>query len=185
MDFTLALMPIQLIRTLNRPLREKILISCLMAMGLLATAIAIIKMTTFKGAFLGDPLSSTVIGSLWAKLEEQVGIIAACIPCLKGPAEKFLHRIGILANRLGHSVELPSFVVPKSQNATPSSMGQMHANIDKTMSEEGDIGSVGSTKSDLTGETLKVVTSDTTVGSGSGSGSVRTKRIDYRRQESV
>jgi hypothetical protein len=183
MDLTLALMPIQLIRTLHRPLPEKILISCLMAMGLLATAIAAIKMTTFKDAFLGDPLSSTVIGSLWAKLEEQVGIIAACIPCLKAPAEKFLHRVGILATKLGQSVELPSFVMPKSRYLATLPVGQMRASNDEAFPEGGDIGPVGSTKSAWAGDTVELAISSTA--GESRSGSVGTEKTGSGRWETV
>ncbi|KAH6715137.1 hypothetical protein BKA61DRAFT_721895, partial [Leptodontidium sp. MPI-SDFR-AT-0119] len=176
-DFILALMPIQLIRILHRPLPEKILISCLMAMGLLATAIAAIKMTTFHGAFLGDPLSSTVMGSLWAKLEEQVGITAACIPCLKAPAERFLRRVGILATRLGQSAELPSFVVPKSRNFATLRVGSEEAMPD------GDIGLVDSTKSAWTGNTVGVTSFDTAVESESRSAG--TERTGSERWKSI
>ncbi|KAE8445090.1 hypothetical protein EG329_013805 [Mollisiaceae sp. DMI_Dod_QoI] len=111
MDLTLALMPIKLVRTLHRPFREKVLIACLMATGLLATIISCIKMTTFNNVYLGDPLQATVTSSMWAKLEELVGIIGACLPCLKSPAERLLRRIGILSDRYLPSVPRPSFVV--------------------------------------------------------------------------
>jgi len=112
MDFILATMPVQLIQTLQRPLREKILISCLMAMGLFATGVAAYKMTLSQLANSGDMLASTVKLSLWCKLEEQVGIIAACLPCLKASIEGLLHRLGILKSRLGR---LSSFVVSLKQ----------------------------------------------------------------------
>jgi hypothetical protein len=59
MDLVLALMPIKLVRNLNRPLRERILICCLMALGLCATVIAGVKMTTFNDVGLGDALYGT------------------------------------------------------------------------------------------------------------------------------
>ncbi|CZR59909.1 uncharacterized protein PAC_09804 [Phialocephala subalpina] len=108
MDLTLTLMPIKIVRILNRPLREKVLVCCLMATGLLATVIACIKMTTFNNVDLGDPLQATVEGSMWAKLEELVGIIGACLPCLKSPAEKVLRRLGIISDR--YFASRPSFV---------------------------------------------------------------------------
>jgi hypothetical protein len=64
MDFILATMPIQLIRILQRPLREKVLISCLIAMGLLATGIAAYKIPLSREVNNGDPLSATVKLSL-------------------------------------------------------------------------------------------------------------------------
>ncbi|OCK88279.1 uncharacterized protein K441DRAFT_669439 [Cenococcum geophilum 1.58] len=40
MDLILALMPLNPMRTLHRPVRERVLTACLMATGLLATAIS-------------------------------------------------------------------------------------------------------------------------------------------------
>ncbi|KAF8850102.1 hypothetical protein BDZ45DRAFT_207218 [Acephala macrosclerotiorum] len=65
-------------------------------------------MTTFNSVDLGDPLQATVTDSMWAKLEELVGIIGACLPCLKPPAEKVLRRLGIITDRCMAS--RPSFV---------------------------------------------------------------------------
>lgn len=107
MDLILALMPIRLIRTLTRPTSEKILISFLMALGFLATAITCAKMTTFNDFGKGDPMQATIKPSMFAKIEEQIGIIAACLPCLKSPAEQLLKRFGILKE---HQLTKPSFV---------------------------------------------------------------------------
>jgi Fungal rhodopsin domain len=119
MDFILATLPVQLIRNLQRPLREKILISCLMAMGLLATSIAAYKIPLSREVNNGDPLSATVKLALWNKLEEQLGLIAACLPCLKAQMEDLLHRLGILKSRIGH---WPAFStnVKKSFSSSPS-----------------------------------------------------------------
>ncbi|KAF2180388.1 hypothetical protein K469DRAFT_741204 [Zopfia rhizophila CBS 207.26] len=119
MDLILALMPIKFIRKLTRPLTEKILIGCLMAMGLLVTGIAGAKMTTFEdvGAY-GDLLQGNVKASMWAKLEEEAGIIAACMPCLKSVAERCLHRLGIFSTRVSDTK--PSFVQSVSlHNVSP------------------------------------------------------------------
>lgn len=107
MDLTLSLMPIRLIRTLNRPTHEKILICVLMSLGLVATAVACAKMTTFRAFGKGDVMQDTIMPSLWAKLEEQVGIIVSSLPCLKNPVENFLVRLGILKE---HQLTRPSFV---------------------------------------------------------------------------
>jgi hypothetical protein len=107
MDFTLSLMPIRLIRTLHRSTSEKLLICFLMSLGLLATAIACAKMTIFTNFGKGDMMQATIMPSLWAKLEEQVGIIASSLPCLKNPAENLLRKIGILKE---HQLTRPSFI---------------------------------------------------------------------------
>ncbi|KAK2789663.1 hypothetical protein FQN52_006002 [Onygenales sp. PD_12] len=118
-------MPIRLIWGLQRPLRERILVSCLMGMGLVATGTVCVKMTTFVTVGQGDPLSSTVWPSLLAKLEELLGIIAACTPCLKSPAERFLQRIGVISDRYANSTTRPSFVAshhqaPKDYTISPN-----------------------------------------------------------------
>jgi len=111
MDLTLSLMPIHLIRTLNRSTSEKILICVLMALGLLATAVACAKMTTFKAFGKGDPMQGTIMPSLWAKLEEEVGIIASSAAALKSPVEQLLKKMGILKE---HQLSRPSFVADMS-----------------------------------------------------------------------
>lgn len=107
MDLILSLMPIKLIRTLNRPRNEKILISFLMALGLLATGVACAKMTTFNSFGSGDPMQATIAPSMYAKLEEIVGIIASCLPCLKAPVQNVLKKMGVLRTR---QMSRPSFV---------------------------------------------------------------------------
>ena len=130
MDLILSLMPIRLIRTLTRSTSEKILIGALMALGLLATVIAGLKMTTFKEFGKGDPMQQTVRPSLYAKMEEQVGIIALSLPCLKAPVERLLKRLGILKE---HHLTRPSFVntmslhdARKEPDQRSSSEGSLH-----------------------------------------------------------
>lgn len=109
-------MPIRLIRTLHRSKSEKILICVLMALGLLATAIACAKMTTFTTFGQGDPMQGTIMPSMWAKVEEQVGIIASSAPCLKSPVETLLKKLGILKP---HQLTRPSFVSDLSMPGMP------------------------------------------------------------------
>ncbi|KAL1604812.1 hypothetical protein SLS60_004352 [Paraconiothyrium brasiliense] len=108
-DVILALLPIHLIRTLHRSPREKFLICCLMAMGLVAAAIAAYRMGISDATFAGDLLSSTVMMSMWCMLEVLLGIIAACLAPLKAPAERVLHRAGVLVTR--GTLTRPSFVM--------------------------------------------------------------------------
>ncbi|KAF1964375.1 hypothetical protein BU23DRAFT_521228 [Bimuria novae-zelandiae CBS 107.79] len=109
LDVILALLPIHLIRTLNRTTREKMLICCLMAMGLLAAVIAAYRMGISDKTFAGDLVSGTVMMSMWCMLEVLLGIIAACLAPLKAHAERFLHRVGLLASR--GEMTRPSFVM--------------------------------------------------------------------------
>ncbi|KAH9880670.1 hypothetical protein IAQ61_000964 [Plenodomus lingam] len=106
-DVVLSLMPIRLIRTLHRSTAEKILIGVLMALGLSATAIACAKVSTFTDFGKGDIMQGTIVPSVYAKVEEQVGIIASSLPCLKGPAQSLLKKLGLLKE---HHLTTPSFV---------------------------------------------------------------------------
>lgn len=91
-----------------------------MAMGLFAAAIAAYRMSLSKAAFSGDILSTTVKMSLWCEMEALVGIIAACVPCLKAPAERLLRQFGLFADRF--EMTKPSFVVSlQDQERRPSS----------------------------------------------------------------
>jgi hypothetical protein len=107
MDLILSLMPIHLIRTLNRSISERILICVLMGLGLIATAISCLKMTTFNDFGKGDPMQATIRPSMYAKLEEVIIIIVSSLPCLKQPAEQALRKLGILKE---HQLTRPSFV---------------------------------------------------------------------------
>ncbi|KAE9364638.1 hypothetical protein N431DRAFT_563908 [Stipitochalara longipes BDJ] len=113
-DLMLAIMPIKLVRTLSRPLCERILISFLMATGLIATAVACVKLNTYhrnphKWA-VPDPLVDMVNPTVYSKMEELLGIIAACMPCLKRPAEEILRRIGLLSEVHWPGLSKNSFV---------------------------------------------------------------------------
>jgi len=91
-----------------------------MALGLFAAAIAAYRMSLSKAAFAGDILSTTVKMSLWCEMEALVGIIAACVPCLKAPAEKLLRQIGFFADRF--EMTRPSFVLSlQTQDPRPFS----------------------------------------------------------------
>lgn len=107
MDLILSLMPIRLIITLNRSTSEKILIGCLMGLGLTATAVAAAKLQTYTQFGKGDPMQATIPPSMYAKLEEVVGIIASCLPPLKAPIEQLLKRLGVFKE---HELTRPSFV---------------------------------------------------------------------------
>lgn len=121
MDLILSLMPIKLIMTLNRPKSEKVLIAFLMALGLCATAVSCAKMTTFTTFGSGDPMQATILPSMYAKMEEIIGIIATSLPCLKQPLQLWLHKIGVLHT---NPLSRPSFVNTVPTPDTPEMRDQ-------------------------------------------------------------
>ncbi|OCL14332.1 hypothetical protein AOQ84DRAFT_264172, partial [Glonium stellatum] len=72
-DLIFALLPITFIRKMQRPLRDKIVLSALMGLGIFATITSIVKLTLVKHyGSTGDSLWDTVDLSMWSVLEEQV-----------------------------------------------------------------------------------------------------------------
>ncbi|CAO2657949.1 Nn.00g072090.m01.CDS01 [Neocucurbitaria sp. VM-36] len=158
MDLVLSLMPIRLIRTLHRSTSEKILICFLMSLGLFATAVACAKMTTFTNFGKGDPMQATIMPSLWAKLEEEVGIIATSLPWLKRPAENLLKKMGLLKE---HQLTRPSFVGevgssrPSMTELEERSSGDDSSNGKGNMRVDSVAVALGNTKSNASSEGSK------------------------------
>jgi hypothetical protein len=66
-DFVCALLPLAFIRKINRPLREKIILAFLMALGLFASACGIVKIALLKNMqYSNDPTFDAASISVWA-----------------------------------------------------------------------------------------------------------------------
>ncbi|KAH7028257.1 hypothetical protein B0J12DRAFT_684233 [Macrophomina phaseolina] len=95
-DCVLSLIPIAFLKKLRRPLAERIVVACLMALGLTASAAAIIKLSHLNQfGITGDTLRDLILLNKWSKIEEQLGIVATCIPPLKSSVERVLRRLGL------------------------------------------------------------------------------------------
>ena len=95
-DLIFALLPLTFIYMIPRPLREKIMLACLMGLGLLASACSIVKVVQIPRLFVTqNPYYDGITTGIFAHLELHLGIIATCIPCLKAPFEDFLRSTGI------------------------------------------------------------------------------------------
>lgn len=97
----LSLAPITFLWNLNRPLRERVVIGCLMSLGILAGVSSLVKILMI-GKF-GDPgidgpaLNVTI--STWTVLEQVLGVIAACTPFCKPIFEQCLRALGVSLTR--------------------------------------------------------------------------------------
>ncbi|KAF2180004.1 hypothetical protein K469DRAFT_593422 [Zopfia rhizophila CBS 207.26] len=98
-DIVFSLIPISFLTKIHRPLREKIIIGILMALGLVASGASIAK-TVAVGQFgiSKDNMYNSVQIGMWSCLEEQIGFIAACVPCLKNPLQRVLGHFGLLSS---------------------------------------------------------------------------------------
>jgi hypothetical protein len=89
-------MPIFFIWPLNRPVIERILITVLMGLGIIAATAGAMKLYyigTWK--FGEEAVKETVSIYMWYRVEEISLIASACAPLLKGPTESMLSRLGL------------------------------------------------------------------------------------------
>ncbi|CAN9399985.1 unnamed protein product [Alternaria alternata] len=84
-------------------------------------------MTTFTSFGQGDVMQATIVPSMWAKLEEEIGIIATSLPWLKSPAENWLKKMGILKE---HQLTKPSFVADMSLPTVKDNVEDMNNDDD-------------------------------------------------------
>ncbi|KAK0721278.1 hypothetical protein B0T21DRAFT_351246 [Apiosordaria backusii] len=99
-DLLLSLTPITFLRKLNRPLRERVFVCMLMGMGLLASVSSIVKTVIIKD--WGDPTAAVddwwamgVSICTWTALEQLLGVLAACVPAMKGVFQRCLGGLGV------------------------------------------------------------------------------------------
>lgn len=130
-DLTFSILPITIIRHLNRPLWERTIICCLMGLGVFASIASLVKTTLipYYGK-TGDNLWDAVDITLWSTLEQQIGMIAVCIPPLKRPFQLLLRRYGVISKN--ESCGIPSFETGvsgrKESHYEPGSFGTMSTN---------------------------------------------------------
>ncbi|SPO01766.1 uncharacterized protein DNG_04439 [Cephalotrichum gorgonifer] len=100
-DVILSLMPIAFLRNMRHPLRDRIVIGGLMSLGVVASAASVVKTVVIQKYSRDprdDPIGTGIAISLWASIEEQLGIIAACVPCLKAFSHRLLARMGLASS---------------------------------------------------------------------------------------
>lgn len=96
-DVMFSLLPITFMYNMNLPLRQKIVLYFLMALGFFASSVVVIRTTTFRRyKRTGDKLWYMVDITIWNLLEGELGIIAACVPYLKSTFDHALKRLGFL-----------------------------------------------------------------------------------------
>ena len=81
-DFGLAFYPILIFRRLNMSLRQKIGLSLLMGLGVVAGACGIVRAILNDGAIPIDQTYGGITNWFWRLFEVNVGIVCACIPTL-------------------------------------------------------------------------------------------------------
>ncbi|GAB7352782.1 hypothetical protein MBLNU459_g3404t1 [Dothideomycetes sp. NU459] len=83
-DIIILLLPMPLIRSMLKiPVRQKVSLMGVFALGIFVTACTIVRMTTFKTGIGADTTYDGGITLLWSIIETNVAIICACLPLLR------------------------------------------------------------------------------------------------------
>jgi hypothetical protein len=107
-DFLFAALPINFLRKIQRPLRERIIVGVLMGLGVFAGISSIIKIT-FAAQFgrTGDMLDESVTIGMWSVLEELIGFIVICVPSLRSPVQRAVHTFSGMTSRMHRGYAVP------------------------------------------------------------------------------
>ncbi|KAK3321684.1 hypothetical protein B0H66DRAFT_179170 [Apodospora peruviana] len=100
-DVLLSLAPVTFLFKLNRPLRERLFVCGLMGLGIFASAASIIKTIIVRGygdLTVTDFQAMGVSICTWTVLEQLLGVLAACVPAMKGIFQSCLGRMGVSLN---------------------------------------------------------------------------------------
>jgi hypothetical protein len=100
-DFTLALLPISFLRHIQRPLRERVIVGALMGLGFFAGVASTMKIiAAMRFGKTGDRVNESITIAMWSVIEELVGFIVICIPCLRSPFQHILRYCGVVSTRI-------------------------------------------------------------------------------------
>ncbi|KAK4443032.1 hypothetical protein QBC34DRAFT_214792 [Podospora aff. communis PSN243] len=93
-DWLIALFPIVIVRKLNMARRTKVVLVVLMGMGIFAGAAALLKLFHLRSLTTRSDITWDVVDlTCWSIVEQNVGIIAVSIPCIR-PLFSRIFRIG-------------------------------------------------------------------------------------------
>ncbi|KAK0610914.1 hypothetical protein B0T14DRAFT_413473, partial [Immersiella caudata] len=93
-DWLIALFPVVIVRKLNMARRTKVVLVVLMGMGIFAGAAALLKMFHLRSLTTRSDMTWDVVDlTSWSIVEQNVGIIAVSIPCIR-PLFSRIFRVG-------------------------------------------------------------------------------------------
>jgi len=111
-DIIFSFTPLTFIHKIRRSTRHRIVIAVLLGLGLVASSASVVKTVSLHGFDKSDDYAGQGIKiALWASTEALIGIIAACIPTLRGAFLRLLARLGIYT-------EFPSAVTDNSRSTS-------------------------------------------------------------------
>ncbi|KAJ4351844.1 uncharacterized protein N0V89_007188 [Didymosphaeria variabile] len=128
-DWIYALLPINFLRKVQRPLRERVVIGLLMGLGVFAGVASIIKIKQILVMRISkDAYADIIVIEMWCSIEVLTGFIVSCVPCLRGPFQRFLEYYGIVTLRQNTTYAYGHY--PGTQYATHVTSGKPVSGLD-------------------------------------------------------
>ncbi|KAF2217773.1 hypothetical protein CERZMDRAFT_31683 [Cercospora zeae-maydis SCOH1-5] len=112
-DIITAVLPVTVLRSLQLPRKQRILLSCVFALGGVVCVISFVRFHALYAIAKSRDISyDNPLAALWATIEINVGLIACSLPILKGLVCRYFPKALETAHRVEH--KLPGF--PTSRN---------------------------------------------------------------------
>ncbi|KAI4108055.1 MAG: hypothetical protein LQ339_002327 [Xanthoria mediterranea] len=145
-DFLIWSLTLLVIWHLNLSLRQKISLSVIFALGLLACAASIVRVVAFNQVKTEDITYTLVTATIWTTIEQSVGIICACLPATKPLMGRLFSNIR--SGGKGPSDNTPDAHIQAISLPTYNSRRKHSGSVDNSMAgftrlEEGNAGAVG------------------------------------------
>lgn len=122
-DWIFALLPVNFLRKVQRPLRERAVIGLLMGLGVFAGVASIIKIKQILAiSHSGDVYADIIVIEMWCSIELLTGFVVSCVPCLRGPFQRALEHYGIVTIRPATTYAYGQY--PGTQYATHVTSGK-------------------------------------------------------------
>ncbi|KAL5584177.1 hypothetical protein FOVSG1_015528 [Fusarium oxysporum f. sp. vasinfectum] len=132
-DIAIFCLPLPVIKSLNLPQRQKIMLFAIFSLGFFTCVISIYRIRTLKtAASTKDPNWDNVDAAIWSFLEVTIAIITACLPTLRPLFSRLVPRK--FASSFGRSNRPSNYGQYRPYVQTPSS--QCLRNMPRTRTEE-------------------------------------------------
>ncbi|KAH7092536.1 hypothetical protein FB567DRAFT_239799 [Paraphoma chrysanthemicola] len=100
-DFVFSLLPITFLRKIQRPMRERVVVGVLMGLGIFAGVVSIVKISVAaQFGRTGDMINESILIGMWSVIEELVGLIVICVPCLRSPFQRAVQSVAGVTVRM-------------------------------------------------------------------------------------
>jgi hypothetical protein len=102
-DFVFAALPINFLRKIQRPVRERAIVGVLMGFGVFAGVASIVKATAAaQFGRTGDMINESINMGMWSVIEELIGFIVICVPCLCTPVQRAAQTFSGMTTHMRH-----------------------------------------------------------------------------------